>query len=286
MSRWLFILLSLTTLSSYAEEPPARIVSVGGTVTEWVISLGGESNLVGVDTTSLFPNSVTKLPKVGYQRHLSTEGIASLKPNVVIGSPEMGPDTVLRQIERLGIRVDVLSNKPSLDELASNLSRLGELLNKEQEAQQAFDGYKQKLLLNKSIIEEAQKTQLSPKVLLVIGMHGSLLTAGKDTTADWLINQAGGQNIVDFSSYKVLSNEALVHLNPDIVLLAGKISEDDKTLIEGLYKTTPALTMTDAAKNNKIFILDASLLVAGLGPRLPDEVTRLVSLFYNIPTRH
>ena len=286
--RWgLFLLFSLSAvLTSYAETAPTRIVSVGGAATEWVVSLDSEDKLVGVDTTSLYPISVTKLPKVGYQRQLSAEGIASLKPTLVIGTPEMGPEAALKQIEALGINVDMLSNKPSIDALANNLSILGRVLNKEQEAKQSLEKYKHELIENKATIEKAQKNQSTPRVLLVIGMHGSLLAAGKDTTADWLIDQAGGQNVVDFSSYKTLSNEALVSLNPDIILLADKTGGDDQILIDGLYKITPALKMTNAAKTNRVVILDASLLVAGLGPRLPNEVTRLVNIFYNIPTTH
>lgn len=284
MRRGLFLLLLSTILTSFAETPATRIVSVGGSVTEWIVSLGSESELVGVDTTSLYPASVMKIPKVGYQRQLSAEGVASLKPSLLIGTPEMGPDEVLQQIEKLGIHIDILSNKPSIDELANNLSILGRVLNKEQEAKQYLDKYKHELIENKSTIELAQKDKPMPRVLLVLGMHGSLLAAGKDTTADWLIKQAGGQNVVEFVSYKNLSNEALINLNPDIILLADRTGGKDKALIESLHKITPALAMTKAAKDNRIITLDASLLVAGLGPRLPNEVTRLVKLFYNIPT--
>jgi iron complex transport system substrate-binding protein len=42
-----------------------RIVSVGGAVTETVFALGAQGQLVGVDTTSLFPADATRLPQVG-----------------------------------------------------------------------------------------------------------------------------------------------------------------------------------------------------------------------------
>ena len=38
-----------------AAELPQRWVSAGGAVSEWVSVLGGESKLVGVDTTSQHP---------------------------------------------------------------------------------------------------------------------------------------------------------------------------------------------------------------------------------------
>ena len=53
-----------------AEPLPQRWVSSGGALSEWVVVLGGERKLVGVDTTSRHPVSLTQLPSVGYQLSL------------------------------------------------------------------------------------------------------------------------------------------------------------------------------------------------------------------------
>ncbi len=42
----------------HASELPQRWVSAGGALSEWVTALGGESKLVGVDTTSQHPASL------------------------------------------------------------------------------------------------------------------------------------------------------------------------------------------------------------------------------------
>lgn len=42
----------LGTGMAQAAELPQRWVSAGGSLSEWVVALGGESKLVGVDTTS------------------------------------------------------------------------------------------------------------------------------------------------------------------------------------------------------------------------------------------
>ncbi len=68
-----------------------RIVSVSGATTEIVYALGAEKQLVGTDTTSLFPAAALQTPKVGYMRQLSAEGLLSLKPDAVIGTTEAGP---------------------------------------------------------------------------------------------------------------------------------------------------------------------------------------------------
>lgn len=270
-------------LTSYAESQPKRIVSAGGAITEWIVLLNSEDKLVGVDTTSLYPRQVTKLAKIGYQRQLSAEGVASLQPDILIGSEEMGPANVLRQIAKLGIEVKILSAKPDLVALKSNLLELGLLLDKEATAQQLFTDYQHKLKqLNNSIVK-AQQTQAKPKVLLVISLHGGLLAAGKQTTADWLLKQAGGNNVVSFEGYKVLANEALAALNPDIIVVADRKGIANPELLQSVIKVTPAIAMTQAAKEQKVIALDASLLVAGLSPRMPDEAVRLAHFFYRLP---
>ncbi|MFO6355552.1 hemin ABC transporter substrate-binding protein, partial [Pseudomonas aeruginosa] len=48
----------LGTGMAQAAELPQRWVSAGGSLSEWVVALGGESKLVGVDTTSQHPQTL------------------------------------------------------------------------------------------------------------------------------------------------------------------------------------------------------------------------------------
>ncbi len=70
-----------------------RIVSIGGPVTEIVYALGADKDLVGVDTSSIYPEAATKLPQVGYQRMLSAEGVLALHPTLILASADAGTST-------------------------------------------------------------------------------------------------------------------------------------------------------------------------------------------------
>lgn len=118
----------LGTGMAQAAELPQRWVSAGGSLSEWVVALGGESKLVGVDTTSQHPQALKQLPSVGYQRQLAAEGVLALRPDILIGTEEMGPPPVLKQLEGAGVRVETLSAKPDLEALESNLKKLGDWL--------------------------------------------------------------------------------------------------------------------------------------------------------------
>ena len=64
-----------------------RLVTISGAITEVVYALGAEAQLVGTDTTSLYPAAALKTPKVGYLRQLSAEGVLSLQPDAVDAPP-------------------------------------------------------------------------------------------------------------------------------------------------------------------------------------------------------
>lgn len=263
-----------------ADPLPQRWVSAGGSLSEWVVALGGESKLVGVDTTSLNPASLQKLPSIGYQRQLAAEGILALRPDVLLGSEEMGPPPVLAQLQAAGVWVESLSAKADMGTLEDNLTRIGALLGDPQRAEKALADYQQRLATQADWVAQAQREQKAPGVILLLGHAGnSPMAAGQDTAAAWLIEQAGGHNLTTHNGYKALSTEALMALDPEVVVFADRrlVGEEAK---QALLKSNPALAATRAARDGRLVALDPTLLVGGLGPRIPDGLAALSAAFY------
>lgn len=275
-----FVASLLVHHGAQASELPQRWVSAGGALSEWVTALGGESKLVGVDTTSQHPQSLKALPSIGYQRQLSAEGILSLRPQVLVGTEEMGPPPVLAQIRGAGVQVEMFSAEPDLPTLKGNLQHLGKLLGSEAKADELFTGYAQALEQQKRWVTQAQATQKAPGVLLVLGHAGGKpLIAGKDTAADWLLQQAGGRNLATHTGYKPFSVESLAGLSPDVLVFADRALTGDAARA-ALFKENPILASTPAAKNGRVVELDPTLLVGGLGPRVPQSLVQLSAGFY------
>lgn len=259
---------------------PQRWVSAGGALSEWVSALGGESKLVGVDTTSQHPESLKALPSIGYQRQLSAEGILSLRPQILVGTEEMGPPPVLSQIRSAGVQVELFSAQPDMPALKNNLGHLGKLLGTEDQASQAWQVYQQQLDQQKARVSETQLKHKAPGVLLLIGNAGGKpLIAGKDTAADWLLQRAGGHNLATHTGYKPFSNESLASLNPEVLVFADRALTGDAARA-ALFKENPILSSTRAAKDGRVMELDPTLLVGGLGPRLPEALKKLSDGFY------
>ncbi|WP_434579750.1 ABC transporter substrate-binding protein [Pseudomonas sp. Z5-35] len=273
-------LVLLASQQALAADLPQRWVSAGGALSEWVSALGGESKLVGVDTTSQHPESLRALPSIGYQRQLSAEGVLSLRPQILVGTEEMGPPPVLAQIRSAGVQVELFSAAPSLAALQANLRHLGQLLGAEAKAAALFEGYEQQLAEHGARLNEARLKQKSPGVLLLVGnAGGKTLIAGKDTAADWLLQQAGGQNLATHSGYKPFSLETLASLNPEVLVFADRALSGEEARV-ALFKENPILSSTRAAKDGRVMALDPTLLVGGLGPRLPQSLEALTNGFY------
>lgn len=263
-----------------AADLPQRWVSAGGALSEWISALGGESRLVGVDTTSQYPQSLRALPSVGYQRQLSAEGILSLRPDLLVGTDEMGPPPVLAQVRKAGVQVEVLSSQATLTALDHNLEQLGALLGAADTAAQLTARYHQQIDAVQLQVRQAQQQHKAPGVVLLVGHAGTKpLIAGQGTAGDWVLRQAGARNLAQHQGYKNFSSEALAALDPQVLVVSDRALDGEQAL-PALLKENPALATSRAVRDKRVVALDPTLLVGGLGPRLPATLQVLVTTFY------
>ncbi|WP_342654429.1 ABC transporter substrate-binding protein [Pseudomonas sp. F3-2] len=286
MTRLTAILTGLVIANlALADTPlPQRWVSAGGALTEWVVALGGESYLVGVDTTSQHPQTLKTLPSIGYQRQLSSEGILSLRPDILVGTEEMGPPAVIEQLRAAGIKVQVLSASADVSALKGNLETLGTLLGKQDEARRLSESFARQLDSQHTWVDQAQQHQSAPGVLLLVSHAGAApMVAGAGTVGDWLIKQAGGRNLATHSGYKIFSAEAMAGLSPEVMVFTDR-AQNGASARDALLKQNPVLAASRAARDNRFVEIDPTLLVGGLGPRLPEAIKHLSKAFYPADT--
>ncbi|HWR78656.1 MAG TPA: ABC transporter substrate-binding protein [Pseudomonas sp.] len=281
--KWLSVALAslgLAISALAAEQPAARWISAGGALSEWIVELGGADRLVAVDTTSRHLPQLQALPVIGYQRQLAAEGILALAPDVLLGTEEMGPLPVLEQLRNAGVAVEIMPATAQLGVLQANLRRMGELLGQPAHAAAVAEQYAARLQQQQSSVDKLNKLQSAPGVLLLLGHAGaSPLAAGRESLGDWLIERAGGRNLASHQGYKALSVEALVALDPEVLLVADR-SVQGEAALTALLQQNPALASTRAVRDGRVLLVDPTLLVGGLGPRLPDQLAVLSAAFY------
>jgi len=260
-----FFLLTLLLISGnlVAAEIPDRIVSVGGAVTEVIYALNEDQRLVGSDTTSSFPAAAGKLPKVGYQRNLSAEGILSLNPDLLLVTEDAGPPSVLTQIKSAGVKVLTVKSAKSVADVRQNILSIGSILGKTEQAQKMVTELD--LILNQVSVKVSSQAK-KPSILFLTS-HGTStpMVAGVATSANALISLAGGRNVADgFTGYKPLTPEAAVKFAPDVILITSRSLKMNGGK-GGLLKI-PGVALTPAGQAGNIVHMDG-LLLLGFGPR-------------------
>lgn len=271
-----FALLS-TPLSLPLQAAQERIISAGSAVTELILALHAEQSLVAVDVTSQLPEG-QQLPKIGYHRRLSAEGLLALSPTKLIGSDEMGPAPVLQQLKSTGVDIEVVNTQANVDGLKARIDQIAAILNKPQEAQQL------KSLVDQQVqsLKANQPTVQKKKVLFLLIHEGRAANvAGTDTTPDAIIRLAGAINPAAdrITAYKPLSSESMVEMQPDVILVSGR-SFEKLGGPDAIIKMMPLLAATPAGQNKQIMAIDGAALVGGLGLKSLAEAKRLNQLLY------
>jgi iron complex transport system substrate-binding protein len=274
-------------LDALAQYPTAtstsamRLISIGGALTEIVYLLKANTQLVGVDTTSIYPTAATSLPNVGYARSLSAEGILALRPTQVVATEDAGPPMVLKQIIDAQIPLTILPSGYQFKDLSDRVGIIGRLVHKTDSAQALAS----QLALEWKNTQEcvAYSKYKNIRTLFILSQNPSqLMVGGAKTSADAMIAYAGAHNaIAGFSGFKPLTPEAVIAANPDVILL----TDQGMKAVGGIGGVLrfPGISQTRAGKEQKVISLEAMYLL-GFGPRMPLAVAELNQLLQQVMT--
>ncbi|WP_439609762.1 heme/hemin ABC transporter substrate-binding protein [Hydrogenophaga sp.] len=252
-----------------------RLITVGGGITEVVYALGAQDQLVGTDTTSLYPAAAQATPKVGYMRQLSAEGLLALRPDALIAGTDAGPPVVLDQLRSAGVRVELVNADHSWGEVGRKVAAVGRASGREAPARELQARLDARWQAVSARVQAARGT--GPRVLFVLSHSGSPMVSGEQTAADALIRFIGARNpLAGFKGYRPMTAEAMAQAAPDVILTTTQGLEAIGG--EAKFWQRPELALTPAfqrrASAGALVHLDA-LELLGFGPRLPDVVERL-----------
>lgn len=246
-----------------------RLVVADGSITEIVYALGAEANLVAVDTTSLYPPQTKSLPSIGYLRALNAEGILALNPSELITTSSAGPLKTLEDLQNAGVKVRKIDTPFTAQGIVQKIEQVGELLGKQAQAEQLKNNFKSELDTQLKVLQD--KFAKPTSVLIFLGMQGNqLMASGRGTQADAVLKLMGWQNAgADFEGYKPLSQESLLKISADVIIVLQHSPERKPD-------TGELFTMTKAARNKRLLFVDSSKML-GFGIRLPEALAQINS---------
>lgn len=270
------LIMSLIVLSAHAgfaqaasARHPQRIVSLAPSVTETLFALGFGNRLVGVTTYCDYPAEARKLPKIGGFMSPSLEAIVSKRPDLVIGVKSATDPMKAREMERLGLKVTLIS-LANVSEILSSIKEVARLLGNPQAGEE----------LERKITSQLDKVKkrvaLAPRrsTLLVVGLR-PLVAAGGQNFIDELITFAGGENIAGNAAQPWLNlpDEYVVAKAPQVIIEAGMGSDRNQSA-----KHWADLKSIPAVKERRVYAYPSDNILRP-GPRIGEaleEIARLV----------
>ncbi len=246
-----------------------RVVCLGGAITETAWALGAGETVVAVDDSSVYPSENRALPRVGYYRMVSAEGLLSVNPDLVLAHEQSGPPEVMEQLAAAGVRVVRIPSSATVTGLLDRVRSVGAALGRREQAEAIAASLETTLAEVAAAVVEPR-----PRVVFVFARGaGTLQVSGAGTAADEIIRLAGGVNAIEgFSGYRPLTAEALVAANPEVILATtsglGSIGGPD-----ALW-AVPGVAATKAGEARRVVAMD-DLYLLGFGPRLPAAIAEL-----------
>jgi iron complex transport system substrate-binding protein len=268
--------LALGLAATALAEPPQRVITLGGSVTEIAVALGAEPRLVARDTTSNFPDSVLALPDVGYIRALSPEGVLAQDPGLILAEGDAGPPQAVEVLQAAGIPFTLVPEATTPEGVTAKIAAVADALELEPE------GERLAAQVGEDLAEARARAEAVPqkkRVLFILSLQGGrIMAGGEGTEAEGIIALSGGVNAATgFAGYKPMTDEAVIAAAPDVVLMMDR--EGDLAIADADLWAQPALALTPAAQARAVIRMDGMLLL-GFGPRTPEAAKALYAALY------
>lgn len=241
-----------------------RIISGSGDITEIVVALGLQDNLVGVDISSTYPEDVLdSVPAFGFARRLTLEPIVTLDPTVFLCVQTCMPEVVLDQLRDFNIPVVILPDGDDVD-LTLPIEKIrmaAAALGVPERGEDIAMRVEREIGWARTATANVER---EPYVLLLYFRGSRLqLVYGANTPAEALIEGAGGIEAageIGVDGYIPLSTEILLTAFPDYILLMESGVESAGGL--DVVRNLQGMSQTPAGQQDNFLVYDDQYLLA------------------------
>ncbi len=268
---FVFLALVLLACRSHSAGPDrrakaARIVSLSPSTTETVAELGALDRLVGRSRYCDYPPEVAKLPDVGGYTDPNVEAIVALSPDLVVGARGPAGRRIDDTLASRGIAT-FFPPTESIADILAMIRGMGTRLDRSSDAERVATRIESRL----AEIDARTKSLDHPRVLLLFGI-APVIASGPQSFGEELLVRAGARNAVTRGDrYPALDIEAVVALDPDIIVDAAVAEEHGA---QRITKDSNGWNRLRAVKEGRVIAL-ADEVVLRPGPRVADGVATL-----------
>jgi iron complex transport system substrate-binding protein len=265
----LILLCGSSAFAQAAPPAPQKVVSLAPSVTETIFALGLGKRLVGVTDHCDYPAEARKLPRIGGFMSPSLEAIVAKRPDLVVGVSSATDPVKAKEMERLGLKVTLIS-LASLNDILNSIKSVARALG----SPEAGERLVHKITLQFDEVKRRVAPAPRRSTLLAVGLRPLVVVGGKNFI-DELITLAGGENIAGKAAQPWLNlpDEYVVAKAPQVIIEAGMGSERGESAKHwGDLKSIPAV------REGRVYAYPSDKILRP-GPRIGEgleEIARLV----------
>lgn len=216
-------------------------------------------NVIGIpETSSQLPERYAGVNTIGAPMTPDYEILKSLEPDLVL-SPQTLESSLAADYTAAGLSSAFL-DLSSVAGMYQAITSLGELLDRQQQAQTLVDDYESYMA-----DYQAANGEEGPSVLLLMCFpDGFYLVATEQSYVGNLVELAGGVNVYsgyegDQSGFATINPEDMVQKDPDKILVFAHYSEEAAfAYMEDEFETNPAWQYYQAVEDGEIYYLPSS----------------------------
>ena len=192
-----------------------RIISLVPSLTELLIDLGLQDQLIGRTRFCIHPKEVVKsIAKIGGTKTVNIEKVKRLQPDLIIANKEENSLSDVKALEEFS-KVYV-TDIPNFEEALSAIITIGRLTEREKEATEMVS----KIQSEFDHLAKSERTKNSACYLI---WNNPLMTVGYDTFIHDMMRKCGFRNIfADMNRYPSISFEDIHNGRPDYILLSSE----------------------------------------------------------------
>lgn len=260
----------------YPKTAPQRIISLVPTISDMLAALRLDSKVVAVDSYTVYPADLAKLPKISTYGKYNVEQIVALKPDLVLS---YGQDTKQydSQLAQAGVHVVDLPST-NLTGILREMLVVGQLTLSESTAMQVVNQLQSQI----NQIKSAVAGTTAPTVLLELDYSNpaSPYVYGGGSYADELVQDANGTNVFHNNTsgggFPQVTNEAIITANPQDIIITEEVSYG--VTAQSVYKRSNWGNIA-AVKSHNVYQIGPAL-IAHPGPRVVEWLQCLAQVLH------
>ena len=227
-------------------QPARRIVSLAPHLTETLFAAGAGERIVGSVEYSNYPPAAAKIARVGSYSQIDLERVIALRPDLIIAWQSGNAAAHVERLRALGFPVYV-SQPDRIEEVASEIERLGVLAGSAQVADRAAASFRKRL----AALQKRYRRQPPVPTFYQIWKQ-PLMTVGRRQIISDVIRLCGGENV--FGTLETMAPtvtvEAIIAANPEAIVASG-MGEQRPDWLDDWQQWT---AITAVARGNLFFV--------------------------------